>query len=81
LGAVTNININPSNNKIFISVLDGTVSIVDPPTFTESASYTYVNSGYSNTILFEQTMAIYYSAGFDSGLAPIVHVMDSTSRT
>jgi hypothetical protein len=78
---VTNININPSNNKIFISILDGTVSIVDPSTFTESASYAYLNSGYSNSILFQPALTIFYSGGFEPGFAPTVYVMDSVGLT
>lgn len=34
IAAVTNVNINPSNNFIYISISNGTVSIVDPSTFT-----------------------------------------------
>jgi WD40 repeat protein len=48
--AITNININPLNNMIFINVKDGIVSFIDPATFTQTADYAYSDNGYSNSL-------------------------------
>ncbi len=48
--AITNININPLNNMIFINVKDGIVSFIDPVTFTQTADYAYSDNGYSNSL-------------------------------
>jgi WD40 repeat protein len=66
---VTNVNIHPTDKRIFVSLFDGTVSILDGTTFTQITSYTYPNTGNGNSIVFPKYQSFYYAGGYD-GTAP-----------
>ncbi len=73
---VTNVNVHPTDKRIFVCLFDGTVSVLDGTSFLQINTYVYPNLGYGNSIVIPKFQNFYYAGGYD-GTTPIIHKFDS----
>lgn len=76
---VMNVCLHPFDNRIFVVVYDGSISVYDPNNYTLLTSFTHP-AGNGNYMVFNPNGTKFYVGGFD-GLAsqPVIHIYDAAN--
>lgn len=73
--------LHPVDNRIFVLVYDGTISVHDPTTYAVLRTITHP-TGNGNYMTFDTANNRFLIGGYDgAGAAPSIHYYDSTSYT
>lgn len=80
---VVNVGLHPTDNRLFVLLFDGSISVRDPSDYTEITTITYpsqANSGAPNYIVFLTVNDEFIVGGYDGVSAnPNYYIYDATS--